>query len=169
MSATCIILNADYTFLNVVSWKRAICLMVKGKAEALKYSERIIKNAEETCIMQIPSVLKLVKLIRHLYRNRVPFSKKNIFVRDEHACVYCGNKEALTVDHIIPTSRGGKSTFENCVTACRECNHKKGNKTPSEAHMFMRKQPYAPTISEFISMRMTKLNIADMLKELGVF
>ena len=168
-TTSCIVLNADYTFLNMVDWKRAICLVVKGKAEAISYSDRIIKNAEETCIMKVPAVLKLVKLIRHLYRNRVPFSKKNIFIRDNHTCVYCGHKDGLTIDHIIPTSRGGKSTFENCVAACRGCNHKKGSKTPSEAHMFMKKQPYAPTISEFIALRMRKLGITDLLKELGVF
>ena len=169
MTISCIVLNADYTFLNVVNWKRAICLVVKGKAEALKYSDRIIRNAERTSVIRVPAVLKLVKLIRHLYRNRVPFSKKNIFVRDDHTCVYCGEKEGLTIDHIIPVSRGGKSTFENCVAACRSCNHKKGSKTPSEANMFMKKRPYAPTISEFIRLRMNKLGITDLLNDLGVF
>jgi len=168
MTTNCIVLNADYTFLNVVNWKRAICLMVKGKAEAISYSERVIRNAEDTHIMKVPAVLKLVKLIRHLYRNKVPFSKKNIFVRDNFTCMYCGSKDGLTIDHVIPTSRGGKSTFENCVSACRQCNHKKGSRTPSEAHMFIKKQPYAPTISEFIRLRMKKLGIADLLKEVGV-
>ena len=169
MTTSCILLNADYTFLNVVNWKRAICLVINGKAEALKYSDRIVKNVEDTHSMQIPAVLKLVKLIRHLYRNRVPFSKKNIFVRDKYECVYYNGKDTLTIDHIIPSSRGGKSTFENCVTACRSCNHRKGNKTPSEVNMYMKKQPYAPTISEFIRLRMTKLGIGDLLKDLGLF
>ena len=75
-TTSCIVLNADYTFLNMVSWKRAICLVVKGKAEAVSYSERVVKNSEETCVMKVPAVLKLIKLIRHLYRNKVPFSKK---------------------------------------------------------------------------------------------
>jgi 5-methylcytosine-specific restriction endonuclease McrA len=169
MTTSCILLNADYTFLNVVHWKRAICLLVKGKAEALSYSDHVVRNAEETHIMKIPSVLKLVKLIRYLYRNKVPFSKKNIFIRDGYTCVYCDSKDGLTIDHIIPVSRGGKSTFENCVAACRTCNHKKGNKTPSEANMYMKKQPYAPTISEFIYLRMKKMGITDLLKDLGVF
>jgi len=165
----CIVLNADYTFLNVVNWQRAICLIVKEKVEVLKYTDKVISNAEKTLTMKIPAVIKLIKAIRSLYRNRVPFSKRNVMVRDGFVCGYCGSKETLTIDHILPVSRGGKSTFENCVTACKKCNSKKGDCTPSEAHMFLKKKPYAPTISEFIKMRMEKLGIMDLLKELGVY
>lgn len=165
----CIVLNADYTFLNTVNWQRALCLVVKGKVEVLKYTDKIVTNAGNTIKMKIPAVIKLIKLIRSLYRNRVPFSKKNVMVRDNFECVYCGALEGLTIDHVLPASRGGKSSFENCVTACGECNAKKSDKTPSEAKMFLRKQPYAPTISEFIRMRMDKFGINELLKDLGIF
>lgn len=165
----CIVLNADYTFLNTVNWQRALCLVIKGKVEVLKYTDRVITNAGNTIKIKIPEVIKLIKLIRSLYRNRVPFSKKNVMVRDNFECIYCGATEGLTIDHILPASRGGKSSFENCVTACSECNAKKSDKTPSEARMFLRKQPYSPTISEFIRMRMDKFKINDLLKDLGVY
>lgn len=166
---SCVVLNADYTFLNTVSWQRALCLVIKGKVEVLKYTDKVISNINNSFVMKIPAVIKLVKLIRSLYRNRVPFSKKNVMVRDGYECVYCGATERLTIDHILPASRGGKSTFENCVTACGECNAKKGDKTPSEARMFLKRQPHAPTISEFIKMRIEKFGIVELLKDLGIY
>jgi 5-methylcytosine-specific restriction endonuclease McrA len=163
------VLNTDYTFLNTVHWKRAVCLVVKGKVEVLQYAKEIISNAEKTVEIKLPLVIKLLKAIRSLYKNRVPFSKKNVMIRDDYTCVYCGSKERTTIDHVIPVSRGGKSTFENCVSACMSCNSKKGSNTPSEAKMFLKRQPYAPTISEFLRQRMTKLGVLDMLKELELF
>jgi 5-methylcytosine-specific restriction endonuclease McrA len=166
---TCVILNGDYTFLNVVGWKRAIRLMVKQKAEVLKYSDRELHNCEGKVITRVPLVMKLMKIIRMIYKNRVPFSKKNIFVRDKHKCGYCGSNKELTVDHIIPASRGGKSNFENCITACKPCNNKKDRRTPSEAKMYLSHQPYSPTISEFIRIKMKQLKIDKFLEEIGVY
>ena len=106
-----------------------------------------------------------------IYKNKVPYSKRNIFVRDGYRCMYCGSKDngKLTVDHVIPQSKGGRSTFENCVAACRPCNLKKGHRIPSEAKMFMKRQPYAPTIYEFIRLKMKYYKIDEFLKELGVY
>lgn len=165
----CIVLNGDYTFLNTVGWKRAICLIIKEKAEMLKASTKTIQNAEGNVKFEIPLVIKLVKVIRLIYKNKVPFSKRNIMVRDGFRCVYCGSSSRLTIDHVIPASKGGKNNFDNCVTACQPCNNKKGNRTPREANMFMRKQPYAPTISEFIRLKMKQLGVEEFLRELGVY
>ena len=165
----CVILNGDYTFLNIVSWKRAICLMIKQKAEVLKYSDKVLVNCEGKVITKIPIVMKLIKIIRMIYKNRVPFSKKNVLIRDKFRCGYCGSRQQLTVDHVIPASQGGKTTFENCITACRSCNNKKGRRTPSEAKMYLSHQPYAPTISEFIALKMKQLGVDHILKELGVY
>ena len=164
----CIILNGDYTYLNSVSWKRAIRLVIKGKTEVLKYSDRVLKCVDGS-IMKIPAVMKLMKVIRLIYKHKVPYSKKNIHIRDNHTCVYCGTNAEPTIDHVIPISRGGKTSFENCVAACRTCNHKKGSRTPREANMFLKSKPYAPTISEFFRIRMKQLGIEAYLKELGVF
>ena len=166
---TCILLNGDYSFLNIISWQRAICLMVKGKTEILKNTDRVISNCDGSIKFFVPAVMRLIKVIRSIYRTRVPFSKRNVMVRDRFECAYCGSRKRLTIDHVIPKSRGGKSTFENCVTACKDCNNKKNNKTPSESKMYLKRQPYAPTISEYIRARVDMLGINDLLKELGVF
>ena len=166
----CIVLNGDYTFLNTVDWKRAVCLIIKEKAQMLKESsDRAIRNSEGVIVLMVPLVIKLIKVVRLIYKNKVPFSKRNIMVRDGYKCMYCGTPRRLTIDHVIPISKGGKNNFENCTTACQPCNNKKGNRTPSQAKMFLFKQPHAPTISEFIRMKMKQLKIDDFLRELGVY
>ncbi len=165
----CILLNADYTYLNVVDWKRAMCLMIKGKVQVLKHSARIVRTAEGI-IIKVPAVMKLIKLIRALYINRVPFSKKNILVRDGFKCAYCGaERQRLTIDHIIPKSKGGKANFENCVSSCKPCNNKKGDRTPREAQMFLKVKAYQPTISEFLRLKVKKLGINDILRDMGIY
>jgi len=166
----CIILNADYSFLNVVNWQKAITLVIKGKTEVVKYTEKVVKNFEKTVVMKIPAVMKLINIIRVIYRNQVPFNKRNVIVRDEFKCAYCGIKhKSLTVDHVIPVSKGGKSTFENCVAACSKCNTKKGNKLPSETNMYLKRKPFQPTIAEFLRLKLKKLGLDVVLKELGVY
>ncbi len=165
----CILLNADYTYLNVVDWKRAMCLMIKGKVQVVKHSKRIVRTAEGI-IIKVPAVMKLIKLIRALYVNRVPFSKKNIFVRDGFKCAYCGaERQWLTIDHIIPKSKGGKANFENCVSCCKPCNNKKGGRTPREAQMYLKVKAYQPTISEFLRLKVKKLGINDILRDMGIY
>jgi 5-methylcytosine-specific restriction endonuclease McrA len=131
-----IVLNGDYTFLNTINWKRAVCLVVTGKSEVVKYSDKVLHTVSGE-FMKLPLVIKLIKIIRSIYKSHVPFTKKNVMVRDRHLCVYCKSKIELTIDHVIPVSRGGKSTFENCVTACKPCNNKKGSRTPREAKMYL--------------------------------
>lgn len=167
--ANCILLNADYTFLNIVDWKRAMCLMTKGKIQVLRYSEKIIRTAEGL-VIKIPAVMKLIKIIRTLYRTKVPFSKRNIFIRDGFKCAYCGDyRGRLTVDHIIPKSRGGKTDFENCVTSCKPCNNWKGNRFPREANMSIRVKAVQPTIAEFLMLKIKQLGIDDILKDVGIY
>jgi len=161
-----ILLNADYSFLNVVDWKKAFTLLSKGKVEVLKYSERVIKTAQGV-VMKIPAVMKLVKLIRTLYKTRVPFSKKNVMIRDGFKCVYCGKEKVnLTIDHVLPKSRGGKSSFENCVTSCKDCNNDKGHRTCQEARMWPKTKLIAPTISEFLRMKIKNMGIDKVLDDL---
>jgi 5-methylcytosine-specific restriction endonuclease McrA len=164
----CVILNGDFTFLNTVSWKRAVRLQMNGKTEVLKYSDRELKCSNGMCF-KIPLVMRLIKIIRLIYKNRVPYSKKNVMIRDNNECVYCGSIRDLTIDHIVPVSRGGKTNFENCVTACRPCNNRKGSRTPNEAGMFLKKRPITPTISEFFRIKMKQLGIDEFLKDVGVY
>jgi 5-methylcytosine-specific restriction endonuclease McrA len=166
----CIVLNGDYTYLNTISWQKAIKLMYKGKALVLKHTTHVIHNFEKTIEIIVPAVLKLIKIVRTIYRTRVPFSKRNVLTRDGFKCCYCGTSgKRLTIDHVVPVSKGGKSDFENCVAACTNCNSKKGDKLPSECHMYLKKQPTAPTISEFVRMKAEKAGIFELLKELGVY
>lgn len=152
----------------MVDWKRAFRLMVKEKVEVISYSDRCIHNVHGSSL-QIPSVMRLIKLIRSVYKSRVPFSKRNILIRDGSRCVYCGERSGkMTIDHIIPLSRGGRSDFENCVTACRRCNQRKGNRTPSEARMYMKSRPYQPTISEFFRLRLKRMGIHDLWQHIGM-
>ncbi|MFZ7124705.1 MAG: HNH endonuclease [Desulfobacterales bacterium] len=164
----CILLNADYSFLNVVGWRRAICLVAKNKVQVLKYAEREIRGVEGL-VLKVPAVMRLIHLIRAVYRARVPFSKKNVLIRDGFKCAYCGTRTGhLTVDHITPRSRGGPSTFENCVASCRPCNSRKGSRTPREAGMRLSARPFQPTISEFLRMRLSRLGIDDLFREIGL-
>ncbi len=165
----CVLLNADYTFLNLLSWKKAVCMTVKGKVQVLKYSDRVVHTVDGDAV-RIPAVLKLIKLIRTLYRSRVTFSKRNVLVRDRFRCAYCGKKSArLTIDHIIPRSRGGRTNFENCVACCRACNIRKGSRTPREAFMFPKTKAYQPTISEFLALKLKTLGLHATLQEIGIF
>lgn len=164
----CILLNGDYTYLSTISWKKALKLIVKHKAEVLKYSSQVVRSAEKV-IMKIPAVLKLLKIIRIIYKSHVPFSKKNVMIRDNYTCQYCGSKKELTIDHVIPVSRGGKSNFENCVTACKSCNTKKGGRLPSEANMYLKKKPITPTIAEFTRAKAFKSGVYRLLEEFGIY
>jgi 5-methylcytosine-specific restriction endonuclease McrA len=168
MDSSCILLNGDYSYLCQVDWKKALCLAFSDKAKVLKYSDRVVQGVER--VFRVPAVLVLIKVVRSVYRNRVPFTKKNVLIRDRHVCVYCGRREkVLTIDHIIPVSRGGKSDFDNCVACCRTCNNHKGARTPHEAGMHLRRRPYQPTISEFIRIRLKQTGAFRFLEELGIY
>lgn len=159
-----ILLNADYSFLNTIDWKKAMCLISKGKTEIVKYSKKVIRTAQG--ILKIPSVMRLIKFIRTIYRTKVPYSKKNVLIRDGFKCVYCGAENIrLTIDHIVPKSKGGKSSFENCVASCRECNLKKGDKKCSEVKIFPKTKITEPTIAEFLILRMKKQKIDKIIED----
>jgi 5-methylcytosine-specific restriction endonuclease McrA len=163
-----ILLNADFTYLGSVTWQKAVVLMIKGKVEVLKESNKIITSAGKIVKkIVVPQVMKLVTMIRTIYKNKVPFSKRNVMIRDDFKCLYCGARESkMTIDHVQPVSKGGKSTFLNCVTACKKCNNKKDNRTPGEAKMYLSKYPFAPTIMEFIMIKTKNLGIDKVIKEL---
>lgn len=165
-----ILLNLDYSFLNQINWQKAVCLLTKGKAEVLKFSDKVIRNFEGTVVMHIPLVMKLIKLVRTLYKTKVPFSKRNVLIRDGFTCAYCGmESKNLTIDHIIPKSKNGKSTWENTVASCKKCNAHKGSRTCKEMNMFPKHKAYQPTISEFLGMKLKKLGVDIFLKDIGVY
>ena len=146
-----LLLDMNYMALSVVSWKRAVKLMVKGKAEAVEATE----NPETTSVrhgsgmFRVPTIIRLLTVIPwKAHQGRLRFSRRNMMVRDNYNCQYCGNhvgKNTATVDHVIPRSKGGKTDYLNCVTSCKSCNNKKGNRTPQEAGMQLLNKPKKPT------------------------
>lgn len=164
-----IVLNADYTYLNTVSWQRAIKLLVKEKAKVLKETEQQITNYGNTYNFKIPLVLKLIEMVEIVYKNKVPFSKKNVFIRDNYSCQYCGINENLSIDHVIPYSKGGKTNFENCVTSCINCNVIKGDRFLEDTCMRLKKYPHEPTIVEFLTYKMKHTNVYEFLKDLKIY
>ena len=161
-----IVLNADFSYLNTINWKRAIKLLLQKKVEVIKYTNKIIRGFNST--MKIPLVVRLMKFVRAVYKGSVPLSKKNIFVRDLYVCQYCGKKikKRPTIDHIVPKSRGGSFSWTNVVTACLKCNQKKGCKLPSEAGMSLIRKPVKPTISEFLLLKMKFMGLNELIREL---
>lgn len=159
-----VVLNLNYDYLSTISWKRAITLVMSDKAEVLKNSNRIVNSPTEQWF--IPAVIRLLRLVRSVYRRSVPLTRNNIFTRDSHTCQYCGSKDKLTLDHIIPKSRNGKQSWENLVVCCIECNVKKGNKTPNEAEMYLKCRPYKPTVMEFILKKIKSRELEKFIQEL---
>jgi len=163
-----VVLNFDYTYLNTVSLRKAIKYIIKRKVETVRATSEVLSNMEGTCQILNPLIIRLIKFVRIVYKTRVPYSRRNIMVRDKFKCQYCNSTKILTIDHIIPISRGGKSTWENCTTACRKCNNLKGDKTPNELKMTLLSQPHQPTIMEFIREKMKRLKVDELLKELEI-
>jgi len=148
-----IVLNAGYEFMGLVSWQRAMLLLFNGKVEVVKESDRTVRTVSRT--FRIPSVIRLIKFIRQIYRREVPFSRKNILIRDAHMCQYCGREFSsgdLTIDHIVPKVQAGANEWLNVVACCRACNIRKGGRTPRQAGMHLVRQPFKPTIMEFINL-----------------
>jgi CRISPR/Cas system Type II protein with McrA/HNH and RuvC-like nuclease domain len=138
-----LVLNFDYTPLNVTSIRRGFVLVDKGKAEIVKSDENPITAGYNTYVR--PLIIRLLKYIKHHVRT-LRASRPRIYKRDNYECVYCGFKKDLTLDHVLPKSRGGGNDWTNLVTSCFKCNLKKGNKTPDEARMVMKQKPFVPTL-----------------------
>lgn len=139
-----LLLNQSYEPVNAIPWKRAICLIMLGKAETVEEYEREVRSAKKS--FRIPAVVRLVSPFRR-HKKRVKFSKQHVFARDRWKCQYCGQKkpaDELTQDHVVPKSRGGKTCWENIVTACRACNTTKANRTPQESGMRPMTVPQKP-------------------------
>jgi len=142
MNANVLVLNQDYQPLSICSVQRSVKLLFLDKAELLHDDPaKQIRTIRDE--YQFPSVIRLRSYIRIPY-SKVVLSRRNIMRRDNFICQYCGKKSDLTIDHVLPKSRGGRDVWENLTTACEKCNVKKGNKTPKEADMPLEAKPYRP-------------------------
>jgi 5-methylcytosine-specific restriction endonuclease McrA len=145
-----LVLNASFEPINVCTVRRATVLVLKSKAEVLERGKGALHS--ERLVLDRPVVIRLVtyvKVPRDVHRRKI--TRKAVLARDSWTCQYCGsNKPGLTVDHVIPRSRGGQSVWENIVAACASCNRRKGNRLPREASMHPRHSPRPPGPLVFI-------------------
>ena len=148
MKGHVLVLNQDYSALTICGIERAVVLIHLRKAEVVEsYNGRFIRSPSVR--YPWPSIVRLKFYVRVPYR-RIGLSRKNILRRDGFRCQYCSSRDDLTVDHILPKSRGGRDTWENLVAACTRCNNRKGNRTPEEANMHLHRKPFRPSHVMFI-------------------
>jgi len=142
-SVKSLVLNSSYEPLQFCSAKRAIIMVITGRAEFIESDGYVVRSPTTT--FNLPAVIRVLNIVKRARRKGISFSKKNILCRDNFTCQYCGTGgKFLTVDHILPKSRGGKSNWTNVVVACKPCNLKKGDQTPSEKGMELTKKPSKP-------------------------
>jgi 5-methylcytosine-specific restriction endonuclease McrA len=141
LNRLCLVINASYEAINVTSARRALTLVFKGAAVVEEVSAYTIRTSKIK--VPVPSVIRLMKYRRVPRQNR-SVSRKGILLRDGSTCQYCSARlpaGQLTLDHVLPRSRHGQSTWENLVACCFGCNNRKGGRTPQEAGMVLAKQP----------------------------
>jgi 5-methylcytosine-specific restriction endonuclease McrA len=143
-SGRVLVLNQTFEPLHVCSARRAVVLLYAGKAERLEDTPRVIRSPSTSVVL--PSVIRLHRYVKKPARPTIAFNKKNILKRDTYTCQYCGRNggERMTIDHVIPKSLGGRTVWENVVSACRACNLKKANKSLGEAGMHLLRKPIRP-------------------------
>jgi len=138
-----LVLNSDYTPLNVTDTRRGFILVMKGKAEIVK--EDVNKIVTTIGEFVKPLIIRLVNYVR-FRRNAIKVGRRRVMKRDGYQCGYCGSKKNLTIDHIIPKCKGGDNSWGNLVTCCNKCNNLKDDKTPEEVGLKLKTKPYEPTI-----------------------
>jgi 5-methylcytosine-specific restriction endonuclease McrA len=135
-----LVLNASNEPLNLCDWHRAVRLICKGKAEIVERNGRLLAPG-----FPMPRVIRLRSYVYRPFKALAP-NRENVIHRDRRTCQYCGRKKkGLTLDHVLPRSRGGRDTWTNLVAACHACNERKDDRTPEEAGMPLLSVPYKPT------------------------
>ena len=145
LQETVALFSKNYLPINQISVRRAVILLVTEKAEALDLGDnKTIPIRSPTITLLVPNQIRLT--INHKERRwRIPtVSRKEVLKRDKSTCQYCGSTKHLTLDHVIPTSKGGKSSWDNVVTACEKCNNRKSDRTPQQAGMTLKTIPKVP-------------------------
>lgn len=148
MNHRVLVLNQDFSPLMVCSVERAFILVYLNKSEMVRPANGH-KLHSITRTFPMPSVIRLNRYVNAPYKG-VNLTRQNIFKRDNFECQFCGTKKDLTLDHVVPSSRGGAHSWLNLVTACKRCNAKKGDFTPEEAGMQLIRRPYKPSYAIFL-------------------
>ncbi len=181
LDASVLVLNKFYMAVHVISVRRAFCLLVKDLAEVITLDDgrytsydfaswrdvsearSQFRTADDDFIrtvhfeIQVPRVIRLLGFDR-LPKTKVKFNRRNIFARDSNRCQYCGKRfptSELSLDHVLPRSRGGQATWDNIVCACVKCNVRKGGRTPWEAGMRLIQEPVKPKTSPTLSLKLS--------------
>jgi 5-methylcytosine-specific restriction endonuclease McrA len=141
MQEPVLVLNATFEPINVTAVRRALVLLLKGVAQAEESNTTQVHTTSKS--VQVPSVIRLLAY-RHIPQQTRALSRKNILLRDHNTCQFCGRTfpaSELTLDHVMPRSRGGRSSWENLVACCYACNNSKGDRTPEEAGIELSRRP----------------------------
>jgi 5-methylcytosine-specific restriction endonuclease McrA len=182
LDASVLVLNKLFMAVHIISVRRAFILLCKELAEVVsledgqfstydfetwrevsEFRAKHFRQADDDWVRTANSEIQVPRVIRLLSYEKLPkqtvkFNRRNIFARDNNQCQYCGKKYAtteLSLDHVIPRSQGGQSTWENIVCACVKCNVKKGGRTPKQAHMTLIRKPEKPKRSPLLNLKMT--------------
>ena len=147
MSGAVLVLNQNYEPLNVCGIRRALVLLLRDKAQPLEIGELLVHSTTDDYL--VPSVIRLLHLVkRPVFTRRL--SRREVFWRDKFTCQYCGKQaHELTLDHVLPRVKHGPHTWENVVTACVQCNHRKADRSPAAAGMRLLSEPAAPRANPF--------------------
>jgi len=183
LDASVLVLNKLFMAIHIISVRRAFCLLAKDLAEVVtledgqfatynfetwrevsEFRARNFREEEDDWVrtsnseIQVPRVIRLTSYEK-LPKHTVKFNRRNIFARDNNQCQYCGKRFALadlSLDHIVPRSQGGESSWENVVCACIDCNVRKGGRTPRQAHMSLIRKPEKPKRSPLLNLKLTQ-------------
>ena len=182
LDASVLVLNKLFLAVHIIPVRRAFCLLCKDLAEVVnledgqfatydfatwrevsEYRARNFRQQDDDWVCTVTSAIWVPRVIRLLTYDRLPkqsvkFNRRNIFARDNNQCQYCGKKfptSELSLDHVLPRSQGGQSTWENIVCACVACNVRKGGRTPREAHMALIRRPEKPKRSPLLNLKLT--------------
>lgn len=149
MDKRVLVLNLDHAPVAVVSAQKAIVLLLLNKANLISIYD-FLKIRTVSKSFDYPAVISLNQYKNIPYRG-VVLNRANLFRRDRGECQYCGSQKQLTLDHVIPRSKGGKTSWSNLVTACNRCNIQKGDKTPEQVGLMLKSEPFKPSLSYFLA------------------
>ena len=183
LDASVLVLNKVFMAVHVISVRRAFCLLCKELAEVVahedgqfatydfaswrelsEYRRANFRREEDDWVRTATTEIQVPRVIRLLEYDKVPkqtvkFNRRNIFARDNNQCQYCGRKHStseLSLDHVVPRSQGGQTTWENIVCACVDCNVRKGGRTPKQAHMGLIRKPEKPKRSPLLCLKLSQ-------------
>ena len=151
-----LLLNASYEPIKVIPWQKAVTMCFLGKVEVVDVYEREIRSV--TVNLKMPAVVRLLRYVK-IHTRRIPLTRLNVLIRDGFSCQYCRRKLSMaesSIDHVVPRSQNGLSTWCNVVSACRSCNGKKGGRTPEQAGMHLACKPHEPEWIQVIRLRFRK-------------